>query len=278
MPCSQTPGMPNIAAQSAMSDSVFWVCQVIDRPKYCLNGALSLQPEGLRPITSLSTLDPHAYPYRPKTRYLVRWVPASWAALSAASNTAPRGARQGKFFEVAESNELKRVSRLQIRSYTGFPTYEMIRIFTSLFILAIVATNASAVEMPLVGIDGENVNLVDYQGNWVVVNYWATWCPPCIAEMPELQAFHDDNIGKGAMVIGINIENIGTQQLEDFLDGLFITYPIFISKPIVESELGLIPGLPTTFLVSPEGNVVARQIGPITRKLIETFIQKWEAQ
>ena len=93
MPCSQTPGMPDITAHSVMSDGVFWVCQVMDHPKYSLNGALSLQPEGLRPTTSLSTLDPHGYPYRPKTRYQVRWVPASWAALSAASKTAPRGAQ-----------------------------------------------------------------------------------------------------------------------------------------------------------------------------------------
>ena len=154
----------------------------------------------------------------------------------------------------------------------------MIRIFTRLFILAIVTTNASAIEMPLVRIDGKSFNLNDYQGNWVVVNYWATWCPPCIEEMPELQAFHDNNISKGALVIGINTEIIGKQQLEAFLDRYFITYPIFISKPTEKSELGLIPGLPTTFLVSPEGKVVARQIGPVTRKVIEMFIQKWEAQ
>jgi hypothetical protein len=58
-----------------------------------LDGALSLQPEGLRPITSLSTLDRYGYPYRPKTRYQARWVSASWAALAAASKTAPRGAQ-----------------------------------------------------------------------------------------------------------------------------------------------------------------------------------------
>ncbi len=62
-------------------------------PQRILNGALSLQPEGLRPTTSLSTLNRDGYPYRLKTRYQVRWVPASWAALSAASKTAPRGAQ-----------------------------------------------------------------------------------------------------------------------------------------------------------------------------------------
>ena len=92
-------GCPTSLPTAGMSDGVFWVCQVMDHPKYSLNGALSLQPEGLRPTTSLSTLDPHGYPYWPKTRYQVRWVPASWAALSAASNTAPRGARQINFPE-----------------------------------------------------------------------------------------------------------------------------------------------------------------------------------
>ena len=83
---------------------------------------------------------------------------------------------------------------------------------------------------------------------------------------------------KGAMVIGINSEFISKQQLESFLDTYFISYPIYTSQPEQKSELGLIPGLPTTFLVSPEGSVVARQIGPVTRKMIERFIQKREAQ
>ena len=154
----------------------------------------------------------------------------------------------------------------------------MARIFTGLFLAAIMVTNASAVEMPLVGIDGKNINLSDFQGNWVVVNYWATWCPPCIEEMPELQAFHDDNIDKGAMVIGINTELVSKQQLESFLNKLSITFPIFRSRPEQKSELGFIPGLPTTFLVSPKGEVVARQIGPVTRIMLEKFIRKWEAQ
>ena len=93
MPCSQTPGMPDTTAQIAVPDGVFWGIQPIDHPKSRFNGAQSLQPEGLRPTTSLSTLDPHGYPYQPKTRYQVRRVPASWAALSATSNTAPRGAQ-----------------------------------------------------------------------------------------------------------------------------------------------------------------------------------------
>jgi thiol-disulfide isomerase/thioredoxin len=148
----------------------------------------------------------------------------------------------------------------------------------SLFLLVAIPTIAMAVDMPLTDVHGNKVNLNSYQGQWVVVNYWATWCPPCIVEMPELQDFHDDHSGKDAVVLGINTELIGKQQLLEFLDDYFITYPVFVSEPIQQSELGEIPGLPTTFLVSPQGEVVARQVGPVTREMIEQFIQKWDEQ
>ena len=134
---------------------------------------------------------------------------------------------------------------------------------------------AWSVDMPLTAVDGSQHNLEQYRGKWVVVNYWATWCPPCIEEMPELQAFHDDHADETAVVIGINAELISRRQLETFLDDYFITYPIYTSRPGEQSELGLMPGLPTTFLVTPEGKVVARQVGPVTRDMLEQFIQNW---
>lgn len=145
-----------------------------------------------------------------------------------------------------------------------------------LLLLIMLPLASYAVDMPLVAADGSTTNLNRFKGKWVVVNYWATWCPPCIAEMPELQAFHDDHHDKDAVVIGINVELISKEKLQNFLDDYFITYPIFVSKPGEPSELGLMPGLPTTFLVSPEGEVVARQIGPVTRQMIEQFIENWQ--
>ena len=132
--------------------------------------------------------------------------------------------------------------------------------------------------MPLTDIHGNETNLEAYQGRWVVVNYWATWCPPCIEEIPELQSFHDDHVDDNAMVIGMNVEAISATQLSHFLDTYFITYPVYVSGPELDSGLGPIPGLPTTFVVSPEGKLVARQIGSVTREMLEKFIQNQPAE
>ncbi len=137
-----------------------------------------------------------------------------------------------------------------------------------------VSTGAGALDMPLTDVHGKRANLDDFRGKWVVVNYWATWCPPCITEMPELQEFHDAHANQDAIVIGINTEHISQSRLQEFLDDYFITYPIFVSPPVQQSELGLIPGLPTTFMVSPEGEVLARQVGPVTRDMLEQFIKE----
>jgi len=155
----------------------------------------------------------------------------------------------------------------------------VIRILYALLLSVSVSLTALAVDMPLTDTHGNKVDLSSYQGKWVVVNYWATWCPPCIVEMPELQSFHDRHVATGdAIVLGINTELIGKQQLLQFLEDYFITYPIFVSKPTQQSELGLIPGLPTTFLVTPQGKVVARQVGPVTQEMVEQFIQNFQAQ
>jgi len=147
----------------------------------------------------------------------------------------------------------------------------------ALFVLVFQLPLVHAIDMPLHGMNGEIHNLNDYKGKWIVVNYWATWCPPCIAEMPDLQAFHDEHADRDAVVIGINVENISSDQLINFLDIYSITYPVYKGSTQQKTPLGTVPGLPTTFMVSPEGTVEARQVGSVTSEMIEGFIKKWQA-
>ncbi len=134
------------------------------------------------------------------------------------------------------------------------------------------ASLSEPVDFELPGLDGKTHKLSDYRGKWVLVNYWATWCPPCREELPELEVFHSNHKDKDAVVLGVAFERIDKKRLSRFVEEQFLSYPILLGKPAADSELGKIPGLPTSFLISPSGEVVARQVGPLTAEDLESFI------
>jgi peroxiredoxin len=131
---------------------------------------------------------------------------------------------------------------------------------------------AETVDFELPGLDGKSYRLSDYRGKWVLVNYWATWCPPCREELPELEVFHNNHKDEDAVVLGVAMERIEKPRLKAFVDEQFLSYPILMAEPKARTALGRVPGLPTSFLVNPEGELVARQVGPLTMKDIENFI------
>ena len=152
----------------------------------------------------------------------------------------------------------------------------MQRFLFSVCLGLIIATSGTVVAEPvdfaLEDINGVKHRLSDYRGKWVVVNYWATWCPPCLDEIPELVDFHEEHKDKGAVVLGISFEEVGIKKLRQFTEEYFINYPILRSTPGPSGELGEIPGLPITYLISPNGEIAARQVGSVTAKLIADFI------
>jgi thiol-disulfide isomerase/thioredoxin len=139
-------------------------------------------------------------------------------------------------------------------------------------VLGAAAVRAEPVDFSLPDLDGREHRLSDYRGKWVLVNYWATWCPPCLEEIPELEIFHSRHQDEDAVVLGVNMEEIGVEELRKFVDDQFVSYPILRMAPSGRTELGRILGLPTSFLVSPEGEVVAVQVGPVTAEALEAFI------
>ncbi|MDZ7752283.1 MAG: TlpA disulfide reductase family protein [Gammaproteobacteria bacterium] len=141
-------------------------------------------------------------------------------------------------------------------------------------LLVTVGVHAEPAKLALPDMDGNPHSLADLRGKWVVVNFWATWCPPCIEEIPELVLFHEANKDKGAVVWGVNFEDIDAAGLNDFLEDFFVTYPISMMRPAGVTPLGPIMGLPTTFVVDPEGKLVAKQTGPVTAEMLENFIEK----
>ena len=145
--------------------------------------------------------------------------------------------------------------------------------------MAWVAGAAGPADFTLPDLQGQKHRLSDYRGKWVLVNYWATWCPPCREELPELEIFHSQAHGN-AVVLGVNMEAIDHSELEAFVEDQFLSYPILLAGPHPGpgQRIGLITGLPTSYLIAPDGKVVARQVGPVTADGIRDFIDTYNKQ
>ena len=120
--------------------------------------------------------------------------------------------------------------------------------------------------------DNQLHRLSDYQGQWVVVNFWATWCSPCIKEIPELIRFHQQYHKEGITVIGINFEELAVERLKQAIGEFRINYPVLRigSVPLVPFEP--LKGLPSTFVVSPDGRLVKSWLGPINEKVLKAYV------
>lgn len=148
------------------------------------------------------------------------------------------------------------------------------RLGVILLILFVFSSTATAVDFTLNDTNGKSHRLSDYKGKWVVVNYWATWCPPCLDELPELVEFHEKYGKDTAVVLGVNYEQIDRDYLRQFIDEYFISYPVLLANPASVNAFGRIMGLPTTFVVSPEGKVVAQRTGGVTMDYLEGVLRK----
>ncbi|MCW8930735.1 MAG: TlpA family protein disulfide reductase [Gammaproteobacteria bacterium] len=144
------------------------------------------------------------------------------------------------------------------------------------FILAaflLLSSTVPAVDFSFTDTDGENHKLSQYKGKWVLVNFWATWCPPCRKEIPDLSDFHLDN--EDAVVIGVNYEpGIKDERLQKFMALYLVSYPITRVNDEIIDALGEPRGLPTSILIDPQGNVAKKLTGMVTeRKLNQLILQ-----
>ena len=115
-----------------------------------------------------------------------------------------------------------------------------------------------APEFSLIGMDEKVHTLKSLEGKFLLVNFWATWCNPCKAEMPTLEAIHKRFDNEKFTVIGIHV-GPGPENIRNYLDISPVSFPIFIDMDL-EYDWG-VPGLPTTFLISPEGKMLYRAVG-----------------
>jgi peroxiredoxin len=129
-----------------------------------------------------------------------------------------------------------------------------------------------APEMDLATLDGERVRLSDLRGKPVLINFWASWCGPCRAEMPHFQAAFEDHAGDGLVVLGVNqIES--ASPVASFVQELDLTFPILMDSDGDVSAAYQVRGLPTSFFVDADGIIRDLFIGPMTPGFIESKLE-----
>ena len=127
------------------------------------------------------------------------------------------------------------------------------------------------VDFSLPQLGGGQIALSDFRGEWVLINYWATWCSPCRKEMPELSALHDER--DDVTVLGLAFEDTDDSAFEEFLTEFHASYPILRVDVYQPPEpFGAPKVLPTTIILDTEGRAVKAFLGPVTREDIERFI------
>lgn len=129
-------------------------------------------------------------------------------------------------------------------------------------------------DFSLTDLNGETVRLSDFQGQVVLVNAWATWCPPCVAEMPDLQAYYQAHQDENFVILGINAGDTFRAAFE-FASQKGITFPILLDPEVsLLTNLG-IHSFPTSILVGADGVVKNIHVGMYTAEDLETDISPY---
>lgn len=152
-------------------------------------------------------------------------------------------------------------------------------LFSLLFVLQISFTSSLAVSGEKVATNfvlkdtaGIKHQLSDYKGKWVLVNYWATWCPPCLEEVPDLVNLYDHHRKKDLMVLGVVFDYKNTKEVMDYVDDMLMSYPIVLGNDEVAAQIGSADVLPTTYIYNPKGELVKIKRGLITKQYIENMM------
>lgn len=126
--------------------------------------------------------------------------------------------------------------------------------------LSAVSERPPAPELDLQGPDGERIRLEDYRGKPLIVNFWATWCPPCRAEMPSMQRAWEQVRGEGIALIAVNVGE-SAEEIARFTDQVDVGFPLPMDRESRVVQSWPVRGLPTTFVVDPEGRLAYMATG-----------------
>ncbi len=122
--------------------------------------------------------------------------------------------------------------------------------------------------------DGKTIELKKLAGKAVVVNFWATWCGPCRAEIPGMVKVYEKYKGKGLEIVGISLDRGGWDDVKPYLAKNKISYPIVVAGQELTDAYGGVRSIPTSFFVDRKGNIVSKHVGALSEEAFEKAVKE----
>jgi cytochrome c biogenesis protein CcmG/thiol:disulfide interchange protein DsbE len=122
-------------------------------------------------------------------------------------------------------------------------------------------------------LNGKQVSLSDFKGKVVILDFWATWCPPCVKEIPHFIALYEQYKDQGFAIVGISVDREGISVVKSFARKYQVNYPILMTDGQVDKAYGGIPSIPTTFVIDSAGNIRQKYVGYRDKAVFEADIK-----
>jgi peroxiredoxin len=136
------------------------------------------------------------------------------------------------------------------------------------------AVGKTAPDFQLKDINGKMVKLSDFRGKAVVLNFWATWCPPCKVEIPWFEDLQQRYGSQGLQVVGVALDDSSDAEIAKFAQDMKMNYPVLLGKEETSDLYGGVEALPTTFYIDRNGKIITSVPGLVDRKEIEDNVVK----
>jgi cytochrome c biogenesis protein CcmG/thiol:disulfide interchange protein DsbE len=121
--------------------------------------------------------------------------------------------------------------------------------------------------------NGKVIELSKLKGKVVLVNFWATWCPPCRAEIPDFIEVYNTYKSKGFEIVGIALDEEGWSKVAPYIEKVKMNYPVVLGSAKVVQQYGGIEGIPTTFIIDKNGYIADSQVGLLSKELLEKALK-----
>lgn len=131
-----------------------------------------------------------------------------------------------------------------------------------------------APDFTLPDLNGKAFSLSELEGKVVILDFWATWCPPCVMEIPHFIDLYKEYKGQGLEVVGVSLDRGGVKVVKSFVEKNEMTYPVVIGNQKVAEDYGGIRGIPTTFVIDRQGYIVKKFVGYRSKEVFESIIQQ----